>query len=63
MTKEFWKSKTLLFNVLAALGLVAAEFGFAGFEPDPDMVVLVTIVVNIVLRFVTKKGISLHLRS
>ena len=38
--KEFWKSKTFWFNVLALIVAVAGYFGFAGFEPDSDVLTL-----------------------
>jgi len=61
--KEFWKSKTLWFNVLSCALLVAMELGYADFQPDTELLALVAAVVNIALRFVTNKGVVLKLRS
>lgn len=47
-SKQFW------FNVLTALVIVAAAFGFESFTPDARTVViaqLVVAVINVVLRF------------
>jgi len=61
--KAFWQSKTFWFNVLALLVAVASAFGFGGFQPDPQVqeyaLVIVT-VINILLRFITKQGITLR---
>lgn len=55
------KSKTLWFNVLALVIVVASALGFGEFEADPKLVeygaVLIT-VVNLVLRFITKEPLS-----
>jgi hypothetical protein len=48
--------------VLAAAVLVASQVGFVGFEPDADVMALVTVIANIVLRFATKQGVVLKLR-
>lgn len=61
--KPFYESKTLWFNVLALIVIVATAFGFADFEASGDIVELgsvIVAVVNIVLRFVTNKGIRLN---
>jgi len=59
--KEFWRSKTFWFNLISLVVSVAGAFGFAEFEPSPEVgqvaLVIVTLV-NLVLRFVTKE--SLH---
>ena len=53
--KKFWKSKTLWLNV-ASLGLYAAKtHGFDVPAPDPQLVAIV----NLILRVVTTKGITL----
>jgi hypothetical protein len=58
--KDFWKSKTFWFNVLALLVLVANGFGFADFQADPLLstyaAVIITLI-NVILRFVTKQPI------
>lgn len=60
MSKEFWKSKTFWFNILALLVAVASAFGFSEFQPDSQVaeyaLVIVT-VVNIILHFVTNKAL------
>lgn len=61
--KSIFLSKTLLFNGLTLLILVANQFGFAGFERDPNLeayaLVIVTLV-NIVLRLMTKQPVKLR---
>lgn len=57
--KKIWKSKTLWFNVLAAVVLVASEVGFGGFEADPQLMALVAAAANVVLRFVTREPVEL----
>lgn len=60
-TKIMWTSKTLWFNVLALITAVAAEFGYQGELPqgwETWVTVLVT-AINIILRFVTKKQVTL----
>ncbi len=60
--KEFWKSKTFWFNVLALVVLIAQGFGFAGFTPDAkmaDYAAMVITAINIVLRFVTAQPVGL----
>jgi hypothetical protein len=57
--KEFWKSKTMWFNILAVLVFVASQVGFADFRPDADMLAVVAALVNLLLRFVTKEPVKL----
>ena len=61
MGKEFWKSKTFWFNVLALIVMVAEAFGYVDFIPDENMAeyatALVTII-NVILRFITKEPIK-----
>ena len=61
-TKPFWRSKTVWFNVLTVILVIASFFGFS---PDPDTekqtreFLLITIpLVNLLLRFITEKKIS-----
>jgi len=59
--KPFWRSKTFWFNVLALLLTVANAFGFTGFQPDPqvqDIATVIIILVNLLLRFVTRQPVS-----
>lgn len=71
--KSPWVSKTLWFNILAVLVLVAGSFGFTGeltpdwaakikpivdFATDPRFVAVGTAVVNFVLRWVTTKPLA-----
>ena len=54
-------SKTFWFNLLALLVIVANVFGFAEFSRDPivDQYALVIVtIVNIVLRFATKRPVK-----
>jgi hypothetical protein len=59
--KDFWKSKTFWFNVLALLVLVANGFGFADFQADPQLAgyaALVITIINLLLRFATNQGVT-----
>lgn len=54
-------SKTVLFNVLYGLVVLAGIFGFADFQPDENVVELIALLaaaVNLWLRFVTKEPIG-----
>lgn len=60
--KQFYKSKTFWFNTLALLMAVAASFGYADFQPDPETgnyALVVVTVINVILRFVTSEKITL----
>ena len=59
MTKDFWKSKTLWFNVLAFVVAVTGAFGYTGELPGEAAVFVpaVIAVINFLLRFVTKQPI------
>lgn len=64
-TKPFWQSKTILFNTLAIIVLVATQFGFADFTLDQHTIETVlkilagvTALANLGLRFVTEKPIQ-----
>lgn len=57
-TKPFYQSKTLIFNVLAILVLIATQFGFDSFQLDAETTGFVMAVVNMVLRFMTNKPVG-----
>ncbi len=46
--KPFYESKTLWFNVLALIVIVATSFGFADFEASGDIVELGSVIVAVV---------------
>ena len=55
-TKRWYTSKTLWVNLLAIVALVAqAEFGYI---LDAEAQAVMLAVINLVLRIVTKKGLS-----
>jgi len=61
-TKEFWKSKTLWFNVLALVVALAAAFEFADFQPAAETEAIAGIIItliNLALRFKTNTGVSI----
>jgi hypothetical protein len=52
--------KTVIFNVLALVILLANPFGFADFQADPELGAYATAVmgiVNLILRIVTKSPV------
>jgi len=53
VNKKFWKSKTFWVNVLALIGCI-----LFGRELDPQVVAAVLIVINIILRAITKEPLS-----
>jgi hypothetical protein len=59
--KKFYLSKTLWFNVLALLVMIANGFGYADFKGDAHLTeyafVIVTLL-NVGLRLATSKGIT-----
>ena len=59
--KPFYQSKTFWFNVLFLVSAIATYFGFGDFKPSGDTVELASVVVaviNIALRFVTDKSLT-----
>jgi hypothetical protein len=59
----FWKSKTFWFNVLAVVVAVAAQFGFADFEPDAELIAVIVGIVNVILRFAVKQPVTASSRK
>jgi len=61
MSKKWYTSKTLWFNGLALVVIIATAFGFADFKAAPEVeqigMVVITIV-NLLLRFVTKEPVT-----
>lgn len=60
--KSFLKSKTLWFNFLTLALMVAGNFGFKEFIPSlwvNDAGISLILIVNIILRFITKQPIAL----
>ena len=61
--KQFWKSKTFWFNALALVVAVAGAVGYSEFVPGEDakdISMAVVLVVNLILRFMTKEPIALR---
>ena len=58
--KKWYTSKTLWFNVLALVAVVAASFGYTGELPAEWAVFAPAIValINLCLRFVTKQPVG-----
>lgn len=57
MKKPWYKSKTLIANLIAAIALfVQSEYGFV---VDPQVQGYLLVVINSVLRLVTKEEVSL----
>lgn len=61
--KPFYQSKTIWFNILAVAALVAAQFGFNDFQLDAEVSAGVVAIVNLVLRFVTDKGVLYRIEA
>ncbi len=61
MDKQWYKSKTVWFNVLSVVVLIVKAIwpDFADFELDPALGAGVLAIVNLVLRFATKVPLSL----
>lgn len=59
--KRFYQSKTFWFNVLALVATVATSFGYADFQPSPELAnyaLVVVTIINVALRFITKEPIQ-----
>lgn len=58
-SKPVWASKTLVTNTVAVVAAVAVAFGVdLGAEVQGEIVAIVMGVVNIALRFMTTKAVS-----
>ena len=57
MIKPFWKSKMVLFNVVA--GVIVYFFNMPEVGASPELLALVAAGINIVLRFVTKEPVGI----
>lgn len=57
--KPWYASKTVIFNLLAIIVLVANQLGFSEFKLGAQWEVAILAIVNLVLRFVTKGPIRL----
>ena len=57
--KPVVKSRTIWFNVLAVVVLIANMFGFGEFELDAEVIAGVTAIVNFLLRFITKEPLKM----
>ena len=55
-TKAFWQSKTIWLNVLAAIGGIVQTY--TGFVVSPEVQGAVLILLNVILRLVTKSEIA-----
>ena len=58
--KPFYRSKTVLFNVVAVIVFVAYAFGYADFAPDPELMALASALLGLLLRYKTNTGIALR---
>ena len=57
MIKPFWKSKMILFNVVA--GVAIYFFNMPEVGASPELLAMVTAIINIALRAITKKPVGL----
>ena len=59
--KPFWQSKTLWFNALYLVVIVASALGYSQFQPSAEVLEIggiLVAVINVVLRLVTEKKIG-----
>jgi len=56
-SKPFWQSKTFWVNIMAAVGMVVQSQ--TTYVLDPEMQAGIIVAINIILRFITKEGVSL----
>jgi len=64
--KSIYKSKTLWFNLLALILMIAGNFGFKEFIPSlwvNDVGVALIIIINLILRFLTKQPVKFSLKK
>ena len=57
MIKPFWKSKTILFNVLA--GVVLYFINLPEVAAAPELVAIVVAGINLALRAITKESVGI----
>lgn len=57
-TKPFYQSKTLIFNFLAIIVLIANQFGFIDFQLDPEYAGMIQAIINGILRLTTNKPVG-----
>lgn len=56
--KPFYQSKTLIFNVVAIIVLVANQFGFGDFQLDAEVSAGIVAVINMILRVTTTQALT-----
>ena len=57
MIKPFWKSKTVLFNVI--VGVIMAAAGMPQVGASPELIAAIMGIGNLILRAVTKEPIGI----
>lgn len=57
MIKPFWKSKTILFNIIAGVALYFV--GMPEVAAAPELVAIVVAGINLVLRAITKEPVGI----
>lgn len=56
-TKKWYKSKTIIANIIALLAIIVQSQ--TGFIINPEEQVAIVILLNLVLRIITNKGLEL----